>query len=147
MITDTTVRVSVETRLDIPVEHVWKYWNGAEHIVKWYIASPDWHTPRAENDPRVDGRFLYRMEAKDGSFGFDFSGKYTRVIPYTVIEYTLDDSRKVHISFTAMGKSTRLVETFDTENQNPVEMQRNGWQAILDHFQQYATEHYHLTRF
>jgi len=109
-----------------------------EHIVRWNNASDNWHTPRAANDLRIDGRFVSRMEARDGSSGFDFSGIYTDVKPLKQIEYTLDDGRKVKILFVSMGNLTTVKETFETEQIYPVEMQQNGWQAILNNFKKYV---------
>lgn len=137
MTTEKT-KITVEATIDAPVEKVWKLWNAAEHVTKWNTASPDWHTPKAENDLRVGGKFVYRMEAKDGSFGFDFGGTYDKVKENERIEYTMDDSRKVSNTFTANGNSTKLVVVFEAEDQNPVEMQKGGWQAILNNFKAYA---------
>lgn len=130
--------ITVESTVNAPVEKVWQYWNTPEHITKWCAASDDWHTPRSENDLRVGGNFSSRMEAKDGSFGFDFGGVYDEVETNKVIAYTIGDGRKVKIIFTSQGNTTKLVETFEAEGQNPVEMQRGGWQAILDNFKKYT---------
>lgn len=130
--------ITVESTVNAPVEKVWQLWTGPEHITKWANPSPDWHTTSAENDLRVGGKFLSRMEAKDGSFGFDFGGIYDEVKSNELIEYTLGDGRKVVIHFSHNGKETKVVETFDAESVNPVEMQRTGWQAILDSFKNYA---------
>jgi len=130
--------ITVETTVNKPVEKVWDLWTGPEHITKWNNASDDWHTPWAENDLRVGGKFLSRMEAKDGSLGFDFEGVYDVVKLNRLIEYTLGDGRKVKINFTSQGNATRVVETFDAESTNSTEMQKVGWQAILDNFKRYA---------
>lgn len=130
--------ITVESMVNAPVEKVWQYWSMPEHITKWCAASDDWHTPRAENDLRVGGKFLSRMEAKDGSFGFDFGGVYDEVETNKVIAYTIGDGRKVKITFTSQGSTTKVVETFEAEDQNPIEMQRGGWQAILDNFKKYT---------
>jgi len=130
--------ITINTRINVPVEQVWQYWSDPGHVIKWNQASADWHTPRAENDLREGGRFLFRMEAKDGSVGFDFSGRYTRVLEYKQIDYTMDDDRTVKISFSAEDNGTSIVETFQAEESNPVEMQRQGWQSILDNFKKYA---------
>ena len=137
MTTEKT-KITVEATIDAPVEKVWKLWNGTEHVTKWNNASPDWHTPKAENDLRVGGKFVYRMEAKDGSFGFDFGGTYDKVKEKELILYTMDDTRKVSNTFTANGSSTKLVVEFEAEDQNPVEMQKGGWQAILNNFKAYT---------
>jgi uncharacterized protein YndB with AHSA1/START domain len=130
--------ITVETTVKAPIEKVWETWTGPRHIEKWNNASNDWHTPHAENDVRVGGKFSSRMEAKDGSFGFDFGGVYDAVQENKYIEYTLGDSRKVKITFTPAGHETKIVETFEAENTNPIEMQRGGWQAILDSFKNYT---------
>jgi len=129
-----TVKATIHTR----VEKVWKFWSQPEHIKKWNNASPDWHTPIAENDLRTGGKFLSRMEAKDGSFGFDFEGVYDEVTEHRYIHYTLGDGRTVSITFESDENETKITETFDPENQNPVEMQQAGWQMILDNFKKYT---------
>src|SRR5687768_458695 len=138
METQETTIITVENTINAPVEKVWEFWTKPEHITKWNNASDDWHTPRAENDLRVGGSFSARMEAKDGSFGFDFGGVYDAVRTNEYIEYTLGDGRKVKVSFTGNGNTTKLVESFDAENTHSVEMQRGGWQAILDNFKKYT---------
>ncbi len=130
--------ITVETTVNAPVEKVWKYWTEPEHIKKWNNASPDWHTPLAENDLKVGGKFTSRMEAKDGSFGFEFWGIYDEVTPHTYIAYTLGDDRKVSISFSGKGNETHVSETFEAEDTNPVDMQKGGWQAIMDNFKKYT---------
>ncbi|MEP6596173.1 MAG: SRPBCC family protein [Ginsengibacter sp.] len=130
--------VAVETTVKAPVERVWKFWTAPKHITKWNNASDDWHTPFVENDLRAGGKFLSRMEAKDGSFGFDFGGVYDEVKANELIEYTIGDGRNVIVNFTGDGTETQVVETFEAENTNPVEMQRGGWQAILDNFKKYV---------
>jgi uncharacterized protein YndB with AHSA1/START domain len=130
--------IIVEVSVKAPIEKVWQYWTMPEHIKKWNNASDDWHTPFAENDLRVGGKFVSRMEAKDGSFGFDFGGVYDEVRNNSLIAYTLGDGRKVKIVFSAQGDQTRVVETFEAENTNPIEMQRGGWQAILGNFSKYV---------
>lgn len=134
----TKKAITIQATINAPVEKVWKYWNEPNHITQWAFASPDWHAPKAENDLRVDGTFSTTMAAKDGSFSFEFGGVYTKVEKHKAIEYTLGDGRKVKISFSSEGNQTKVVETFDPEDQNPEEMQRGGWQAILDNFKAYA---------
>ncbi len=133
-------KITVETNINVPVQNVWEYFTKPEHITKWNFASDDWCSPRAENDLRVGGSFSYRMEAKDGSFGFDFGGTYDEVVPLERIAYTLggDSNRKVVIVFESDGDKTHVTETFDPETINPEEMQRNGWQAILDNFKKHS---------
>jgi uncharacterized protein YndB with AHSA1/START domain len=138
MSADQNTKVTVEAIINVPVNKVWVYWTEPEHIKKWNSASDDWHTPIAENDLRAGGKFHSRMEAKDGSFGFDFAGTYDEVLLHETIAYTLGDGRQVTIAFIAQDDETRIIETFDTENTNPVEMQQAGWQAILDNFKKYA---------
>lgn len=130
--------ITIAADVNAPVEKVWKLWNTPEDVVKWNSPSEDWHTPVAENDLKPGGKFLYRMEAKDGSFGFDFAGVYDEVKNNEVLNYTLGDGRKVAIIFKAEGGVTHITETFEPENQNSLEMQQAGWQSILDNFKKYA---------
>lgn len=131
-------KITVEATIKAPVEKVWKLWSTPEDIMQWNSASEDWHTPRAENDLRSGGKFMARMEAKDGSFGFDFGGVYDAVKTNELIEYTMGDGRTVSVRFKANGKETHVTETFEAETQNSLELQRGGWQAILDSFKKYA---------
>jgi uncharacterized protein YndB with AHSA1/START domain len=126
--------ITVQTVVKAPVEKVWKYWNEPEYIKRWAFASDDWHAPYSENDARTNGKFKTTMAAKDGSFSFDFEGVYTNVELNKLIEYTMADGRKVKIVFEGNGNETKITETFDPESSNPIEMQRGGWQAILDNF-------------
>jgi uncharacterized protein YndB with AHSA1/START domain len=137
MATDKTA-ITVETTVKAPVEKVWEHWTKPEHIIHWNNASDDWHSPKAENDLRTGGKFLYRMEAKDGSFGFDFGGVYDEIKTNELIAYTIGDGRKVKITFSGNGNETKVTETFEAENTNPLEMQKGGWQAILDNFKKYS---------
>jgi uncharacterized protein YndB with AHSA1/START domain len=130
--------ITVKALVNAPVEKVWEYWGEPQHIVRWNAASDDWHTPKAENDLQTGGRFLIRMEAKDGSFGFDFSGRYDKVEPHKRIEYTMDDNRKVQVDFALDGQSTLITESFEAESENPAELQQTGWQSILDNFKKYV---------
>ncbi len=132
--------ITVEAIVKAPVEKVWAYWTEANRITQWTFASPDWHAPYAENDARTGGKFKTTMAAKDGSMSFDFEGVYSSVEPKKLIEYGLGDGRKVKIVFEAAGNETKVIETFDPESQNPIEMQRGGWQAILDNFKKYTEE-------
>lgn len=138
METNQPINITIEQTVNTSAEKIWKLWTGTEHITKWNAASDDWHTPSAENDLRAGGKFSSRMEAKDGSMGFDFWGIYDEVKPHELIAYTMGDGRKARIIFAAEGNATKVTITFDAENQNPVEMQRGGWQAILDNFKKYA---------
>lgn len=130
--------ITVEATVIAPVEKVWNNWTDPNHICNWNNASEDWHTPFAQNDLRPGGRFLSRMEAKDGSQGFDFWGVYDEVIFHQVIAYTLGDGRKVKVTFLSQGSATRIVETFDAETTFSVEQQQAGWQAILENFKKHA---------
>jgi uncharacterized protein YndB with AHSA1/START domain len=130
--------ITVEAVINAPVEQVWKNWTSPEDIVRWNNASDDWHTTEAVNDLRVGGKFSARMEAKNGSFGFDFYGVYDMVKTNELIEYTLGDDRKVKIIFTKQGNTTQIDETFEAENTNSIELQKGGWQAILDNFKKYT---------
>ena len=138
METNNKTNITVQTTVNAPVEKVWKYFTSPEQIIKWNNASDDWHTPKAENDLRTGGKFVYRMEARDGSFGFDFGGEYDKVEVNKTIEYTIGDGRKVKVSFSGDGDTTTVTETFEAESTNPIEMQRGGWQAILNNFKKYA---------
>jgi len=131
-------KITVETTINLPVEKVWKYWTDPKHIVHWNHASDDWHSPRAENDLRVGGRFFARMEAKDGSSGFDFGGEYRKIVPFRQIEYVMDDGREVRINFIQDGTDTIVIEKFEAENEFSPEIQQEGWQSILDNFKKYA---------
>lgn len=137
---DTTeiTSITVEATVNAPVEKAWKFWTEPKHITQWNKASDDWHTPRAENDLRVGGKFLSRMEAKDGSWGFDFSGEYSSVKEHEQIAYSLDDGRKVQVVFVGKGNETTVTEIFEAEQTHPVQMQQTGWQAILDSFKKYV---------
>ncbi len=130
--------ISVQALINAPIKIVWTNWTTPDDIVRWNNASEDWHTTRVENDLRIGGKFLYRMEAKDGSFGFDFWGVYDDLKTNKIIKYTLGDGRKVKIIFSALNNKTKVVETFEAESENPVEMQRGGWQSILDNFKKYV---------
>lgn len=133
-----TPKITVTTTVQAPIETVWKAWTAPEHITRWNAASADWHCPRALNDLRAGGRFNARMEARDGSMGFDFEGEYTEIIPQQKIAYIMDDQRKVVVTFAPTGTATQLTETFDAETENSLEMQQAGWQSILDHFRVYV---------
>lgn len=133
-----TTKITVETTIKAPVEKVWETYTSPKHIVKWNSASDDWHTTKAENDLRTGGRFLSRMEARDGSAGFDFEGVYDEVKRNELIAYNMADGRKAEINFTDHNNETGMKIVFDAETENPVEMQREGWQAILDNFKKYT---------
>jgi predicted 3-demethylubiquinone-9 3-methyltransferase (glyoxalase superfamily)/uncharacterized protein YndB with AHSA1/START domain len=130
--------ILVQTKIDAPPELVWKLWTNPEDIEKWNNASEDWHTTKADNDLRKGGKFSFRMEAKDGSEGFDFVGTYNEIIPFEKIDYTMNDGRRAKVSFTKSGGKTKIVETFEPEAQNPEDFQLDGWQSILNNFKRYA---------
>lgn len=131
--------ITVETTVKAPIEKVWKYWNEPEHITKWAFASDDWEAPAAENDLRVGGKFKTVMAAKDKSAEFDMAGVYTAVEEGTLIEYEFGD-RRAKIVFETVPEGVRVVESFDPEKENPEEMQRAGWQAILDNFKKHVEQ-------
>ncbi|HEX7017577.1 MAG TPA: SRPBCC domain-containing protein, partial [Patescibacteria group bacterium] len=126
--------ITVETVINAPVSKVWEYWNGPAHIENWAFATDDWEAYGAENDVRVGGKFKTTMAAKDKSASFDFTGMYTVVNEQALIEYDMSDGRHVKVEFTQVPEGTKVVETFDPESENSVEMQKSGWQAILDNF-------------
>jgi uncharacterized protein YndB with AHSA1/START domain len=128
------VKITVETAVKADLEKVWSAWNSPDDIKRWNAASDDWHTTNASVELREGGKFSARMEAKDGSEGFDFEGTYTRVVPRKLIEYRMDDGRQVAVEFSEQPGRVLVRETFDAETQNAPEMQRQGWQAILDNF-------------
>ena len=132
--------ITVETTVHAPIEKVWHDFTDAESVKAWNAASDDWHTTQSMNDLKTGGTFSYRMEAKDGSEGFDFKGTYDEVIPQERIAYTMEDGRKVIVVFTQTEDGVHIVETFDPESENSLDFQRAGWQAILDRFKQYSEQ-------
>ena len=134
----TPTRITVSATVNKPVADVWTIWSDPKHITQWCAASDDWHCPKAENDLRAGGKFSSTMAARDGSFSFDFEGVYDDVQPHQRIAYTMADGRTCEIIFTQVNGGTLVTESFDAETQNPVEMQRDGWQAILDRFKVYT---------
>ncbi|MEP6848105.1 MAG: SRPBCC family protein [Acidobacteriota bacterium] len=131
-------KITVETNIAADVKKVWEYWTKPEHITKWNFASDDWQCPKAENDLRVGGKMKSRMEAKDGSFGFDFEAVYDEVVENERILYTIADGRQVTTNFDGVANETKVVTIFEAESENPVEMQKGGWQAILNNFKKYV---------
>ncbi len=134
----TSDTITIAALVDAPVERTWRCWTLPEHITRWNFASDDWCCPHAENDLRVGGRYVARMEAKDGSFGFDFEAIYDEVSELRTLAYTMTDGRRVQTLFEAQGDSTHVTTVFDPETENSVDMQRQGWQAILDNFKHYV---------
>lgn len=135
--------ITVQTILKAPIEKVWELWISPEHITQWNHASADWHTPYAENDLKVGGKFKYTMAAKDGSMQFDFGGTYTEIVNHSLIAYTIDDGRKVKITFESQENGVEIIEKFDPETENSEALQQQGWQAILDNFKKHV-ESIHL---
>lgn len=133
-----STKITVSAEISSDVKKVWDYYTMPEHITKWNFASDDWHCPKAENDLRVGGKFKSRMEAKDGSFGFDFEGIYDEVVVQKKIAYTMPDSRQVITNFENHRDKTKVTTTFDAETENSIELQRTGWQTILDNFKKYV---------
>ena len=132
------MKITVETVVKAGLSRVWDAWNNPEDIKQWNAAQDDWHTTRSTVDLRDGGKFTARMEAKDGSVGFDFEGTYTRVVPRQTLEYRMSDGREVQVEFAERGNGVLVKETFDAETENPAELQRAGWQAILDNFARYV---------
>ncbi|CAM3771962.1 SRPBCC family protein [Litorimonas haliclonae] len=131
-------KIEIEALIKASSDKVYQLWTDPDHITKWNFASDDWCCPRAENELRVGGKYKSRMEAKDGSFGFDFEGEYEEVNPSEKLVYSMPDGRKVQTTFEEEAGSTRVTTQFDPEAQNSIDMQREGWQAILDNFKKYA---------
>lgn len=132
------MKITVETVVEAELDRVWDAWNDPADIQQWNTADESWHTTRSTVDLREGGKFLSRMEAKDGSAGFDFEGTYTRVIPHERIEYRMSDGREVQVEFVERTGGVLVKETFDAESENPPEIQRSGWQAILESFGRYV---------
>ena len=128
------MKITVERVVDAPIDRVWHAWSDPDQITQWNAASDDWHTTESEVDLREGGRFRSRMEAKDGSAGFDFEGEYTRVVPRERVDYRMADGRDVRVDFVERDDGVLVRNTFDAESENPPEAQREGWQAILDNF-------------
>jgi uncharacterized protein YndB with AHSA1/START domain len=133
--------IQVQTTIAASRELVWECYTAPEHVTQWNHASPDWHSPQAENDLRVGGRFNYRMEARDGSVGFDFTGVYEEVVPLERISYVMDDGRKVVTTFEETEGGGVVTTLFDPEHENTRELQQSGWQAILNNFKLHAEQH------
>jgi uncharacterized protein YndB with AHSA1/START domain len=139
---EQTARISITVETTVPVspELAWEYWTKPAHITQWNQASDDWHTPRAESDLRAGGAFSSRMESKDGKYGFDFGGIFDAVEPPRLLAYTIGDGRKVRVTFESVASGTHIIETFEAEGENSVELQRQGWQAIMDSYRKYVVK-------
>ena len=134
----TKQQITITTVIAAPTEKVWQYWTDPNHITHWNFASDDWCCPSAENDLKVGGHFNARMEANDGSIGFNFEAIYDKVSPPSLLVYTISDGRTVTTNFKAQADSTKVTTTFDAEEENAIDMQRDGWQAILNNFKLYT---------
>lgn len=132
------MKIDIETIVRAEVGDVWDAWNNPEEIKRWNAASDDWHTTKSEVDLRKGGTFSSRMEAKDGSIGFDFSGTYTKIVPYELIEYELEDGRSVSVHFIVIDGAVRICQSFEAEGEMDPEQQRSGWQSILNRFTRYV---------
>lgn len=135
-----STKVTIQATLSAGRKKVWDYYTQPQHITKWNFADPSWHCPSASNDLKVGGKYIARMEAKDGSFGFDFEAIYNEVVDGEKFNFTMPDNRVVDVNFKELGEKTEVIITFDAEMENPVEMQRAGWQSILDNFKRYTEE-------
>jgi uncharacterized protein YndB with AHSA1/START domain len=132
------VKIEITATLSQPIEKAWDAYTQPEHIVNWNFASDTWHCPKATNDVRVGGKLCARMEAKDGSMGFDFEGTYDEIKEHKLLSYQLEDGRSVQTTFTESNGQTEVTTVFDAEDENSAEMQKQGWQAILNNFKSYA---------
>ena len=133
-------KITIESLIAADLHKVWDFWIAPEHIINWNFASEDWHCPKAENELKEDGKFKYTMEARNGSFSFDFAGIYTKVVQDEQIDFVTEDNRKVSVVFEHKDGKTRVIETFEAETENNPETQKKGWQAILDNFKKYVEE-------
>lgn len=133
-------KLTVSTHISVDINRVWEFWTKPEHITKWNFASDDWQCPFVENDLRIGGKYFARMEAKDGSFGFDFEAVYDEIIYQNEITYTMFDGRQATTKFEDFGSKTKITTTFDAETLNSIEMQEQGWQSILNNFKRYAEQ-------
>jgi uncharacterized protein YndB with AHSA1/START domain len=136
----STPTITIQATITADQKKVWEYYTNPHHITNWNFAIDTWHCPTASNDLRVGGKYIARMEAKDGSFGFDFEGVYDEVVEGQRLAYTMPDGRKVIVDFNSMGDKTSVTVTFDAETENSLDLQRQGWQSILNNFQKYTKE-------
>ncbi|MEN9523921.1 MAG: hypothetical protein RL065_2298 [Bacteroidota bacterium] len=132
--------ITIETNINASIEKVWQCWTKPEHIMQWNHAGDDWHCPASSYSLEVGGKFSATMAAKDGSFSFDFWGIHDEVILNKLIASTMGDGRKMKVEFIAENNSTKVIETFEPENENPIEMQQMGWQMILDNFKKHVEQ-------
>lgn len=131
-------KIKVMVQMNKPLDRVWRYYTDPEHVKQWNYASDDWYCPKAENDLCEGGRFCYTMASRDGKAEFDFEGIYTKVIPMSHIAYAMEDGRQVTVDFIEKGDMTEVVVDFDAEGENKLELQRQGWQSILDQFKNHV---------
>lgn len=136
------LNIKIDTLVHAPLDYVWETWNTPSHIIHWIHASDDWHSPKADSNFVEGGRFVYRMEAKDNSFGFDFSGTFVEIVDKKRIGTRLDDDRIVQTEFIQENDGVRIIETFEAEDENSVEMQKEGWYAILNNYKLYTESKY-----
>ncbi len=136
------LNIKIDTLVHAPLDYVWETWNTPSHIIHWNHASDDWHSPKADSNFVEGGRFVYRMEAKDNSFGFDFSGTFVEIVDKKRIVTRLDDDRIVQTEFIQENDGVRIIETFEAEDENSVEMQKEGWYAILNNYKLYTESKY-----
>lgn len=132
------MKVTISQKITAPIEKVWYIWTNPNHIIKWNFASDDWYCPKASNDLKVGWKFVATMSSKDWKFSFDFEWVYTKVEENKLIEYEMADGREVSVRFEVIDNKVKVTETFDSENENPIDMQRDWWQAILDNFKKYV---------
>lgn len=136
----SNLKITVQAIINSDIKKVWDYYNNPNHIIHWNFADPSWHCPKAENDMRIGGTYKARMEAKDGSFGFDFEAIYSKIIEGESFTYSFGD-REAMVQFKAIDNQTEVIVTFDPEKENPIELQKGGWQAILNNFKKYTETH------
>jgi uncharacterized protein YndB with AHSA1/START domain len=132
-------KLTVTARVEADIQKVWELWNNPDHITHWYFASDDWHCPHAEADFTPGGQFIYRLEAKDGSMGFDYTGHYSEIHEHQKVGFELDDQRQVEVNFSVKGRSVEITEIFEADTSASLELQQDGWQAILDQFAGYVS--------
>lgn len=135
------MKITIHETVNANAKKVWEYYTQPKHITNWNFASPDWQCPSASNDMRIGGKYQARMEAKDGRFGFDFEAIYNEIIENREFTYTMPDHRVVNVQFKEVENHTEVIVIFDAEKENPIEMQREGWQSILNQFKKYVEEH------
>ncbi|WP_264210692.1 SRPBCC family protein [Leisingera thetidis] len=133
-------QITIGTTIDAPIDRVWQAYTTPADITRWNFASDDWCCPSAEADLKLGGKYKARMEAKDGSFGFEFEAVYEELAPNKALTLAMTDGRKARTTFASAGGKTKVATTFDAEEQNPLEMQRDGWQAILNNFRAYLED-------